>query len=874
MASVGLFTRQDAKSALKRPKKDETPWHTIAALGAKGAKGFNPKAKTPNLQPSGDCVGGFYALAWHPNETEDRDGEAGVGTCGRYLRKHIPKGIPVRHGHCIRTFPGQLEIQPHLAQCFRQDVEDDIQNARPWAVLALGSRVGEWAVRLGVMPSALRGRRFPVKFGTHTCWVYTLEDPEVISEALADTSKKFKNDAWDFVFRHDMKRILRDHAAKRKAVVLDEAVMEKNVQLHTKMDSWDAAAVCAALEDLADQDVGVDLETTWGRPYQKDGKILSMSVGNDAKTIAFALHHPQARWKKDDLAKIIASIKVFVAGRGRKIFHNMSFDLEWLAHAFGEELVMRSALRYKWECTQVQCFVLDERSGGQSLNFLTKLNFGVACKELSAVDRTKLAAFSIDKVLEYNAGDVKWDFNLWKTQNETLQAEGLFDAYRFRMACIPALVGAQLRGMPVDQKATKQVHAEYTAKLLELQKAIDDLPETATFRKRYGPFRASKTEHVELMIEKVLGKTIPVDPKTKKKKVDKVALKAVGGQFCAAILKHRAADKLYGTYIDPLLATSEKSVVWPDGKIHTSFNHTFTVTGRTSSDNPNMQNFPKRDAAGKKVRRLVVPSPGHLFIAVDYGQIEARMIAVASQDKVFLSALRDNYDVHLEWANIIYKMWPRTADKRYPDMSAEDRTKKFRNDIKNQMVFPAFFGAGEPSIARSLEMDIAVLSRAFQKFWKMFAGVKTWQEILKAGYEKNGWVATLNGQRRHGPMSPSEIINSPIQGTAAELKLDAMRRCAIRSYKERKYWLQPHLDVHDDLTFEVPEDRFKDGLYDIIETMTCCPFDWLNVPIQVEAAAGYNWCDLHEIVKTDNLKYQSVLKSLTLPTLAKLHEQH
>ena len=171
--------------------------------------------------------------------------------------------------------------------------------------------------------------------------------------------------------------------------------------------------------------------------------------------------------------------------------------------------------------------------------------------------------------------------------------------------------------------------------------------------------------------------------------------------------------------------------------------------------------------------------------------------------------------------------------------------KTFRTDVKNQWTFPLFFGAKDTSVASYLKIPINVVRPLVREFWKQFSGVHDWQVLQLEAYRELGYTESLTGRRRHGPMSVNQIYNSPVQGTAAEIVLDAM--CRLSETQDQR--LQPEINIHDDLTFlRVPEKDIDVIAEKIIGMMLQVPFEWAHiVPITVEMSLGKNWADMEEI---------------------------
>jgi DNA polymerase I-like protein with 3'-5' exonuclease and polymerase domains len=284
--------------------------------------------------------------------------------------------------------------------------------------------------------------------------------------------------------------------------------------------------------------------------------------------------------------------------------------------------------------------------------------------------------------------------------------------------------------------------------------------------------------------------------------------------------------------------------------------HSYCAQGlihHNSSDSPNLQNFPKRDDEAKEVRKAIAAAlgvkakgahkGGDTILSFDYGQIEARVIAMFTKDKLFCKALWERYDVHMEWAQRIAKSYPDRVggSKMLTDKKA---MKDFRTDIKNQWTFPLFFGAKLESAAGYLHIPVDKVRPHYNEFWRQFAGVKAWQEEQLKFYQKYGYVECLTGRRRYGPLTVNRVFNTPVQGTAAEIVMDAMCRLSESGDPE----LQPEINVHDDLTFlRVKKKRAEEVAEKILNVLLAVPFPWVNVPVTVELSHGPNWMELTEV---------------------------
>jgi len=594
--------------------------------------------------------------------------------------------------------------------------------------------------------------------------------------------------------------------------------------------------------------IGFDYETNGLRPYAQGAKILTVAVGTGTRAVAFPLYHPEAQWTKEELEEVIELLIDFIRNaKGVKAVHNLAFELEWTLFFFGADLARAG----RWEDTASQASILDERKGKHkpgcfSLEFLVQQYFGFNLKKLAGVDRKNLENTPVEAVLTYNGPDAKYHALLWEAQDVEIDNQGLREAYELALRSVSTVVLTQLKGLPVDQEEVARLQGKYKTVLEDTEAAILALPVIAEFKRLKGKEFSPFSNPDVLYVLRDILKRSEVRVKDKytqeyKYSADEGILEQIDHPLAKLLVKLRKFNKRKATYVDPLAEGSP--LLFPDGQLHAQFNTIFAETGRTSCENPNLQNFPKRDNDAKEVRKQIVAPPGCVALAFDYGQIEARVIAMFTKDKRFCKALRERYDVHFEWAERIAHVYPaRVGGKKM--LADKKAMKDFRTDIKNQWTFPLFFGARLESAAGYLDIPERVLRPLYEEFWEQFSGVKAWQEDQLDFYHENGYVECLTKRRRRGPLTTNQIFNSPVQGTAAAIVLDAMSRLSETGDEE----LQPEINIHDDFTYmRVPEKRVDDVAQKVITAMLSVPFSWVNVPITAEMSIGPDWLSMEEV---------------------------
>lgn len=283
--------------------------------------------------------------------------------------------------------------------------------------------------------------------------------------------------------------------------------------------------------------------------------------------------------------------------------------------------------------------------------------------------------------------------------------------------------------------------------------------------------------------------------------------------------------------------------------------HNFIANGicvSNSSSDPNLQQVPSK--TGKEIRRMIGVPKDHWMVCSDYGQIEARIIGVASQDEEFCKALWEDYDVHMEWAKRIAEEYPKVVGGQ-SKLNDKAAMKKFRAKVKNLWVFPAFYGASPNSISKGIGVPLDIVQDIFRDFWRTFRGVKRWQKWILSRYDKLGYVETLTGRRRHAPMTMNAVLNASIQGFASDICLDALCRLD-------KLGIQTVMIIHDDVTSYVHDDDLEKVVPIIAEEMCKVPYPFINVPIAVEMTFGKNWFDQEEIGTFKSTEFHHVPSEL------------
>ena len=297
------------------------------------------------------------------------------------------------------------------------------------------------------------------------------------------------------------------------------------------------------------------------------------------------------------------------------------------------------------------------------------------------------------------------------------------------------------------------------------------------------------------------------------------------------LLEYREAFKLHSTYIEPLLELGKKT---EDNKIHTSFLQTGTATGRLSSKNPNLQNIPVRSESGRAIREAFIASEGYKLVGIDYSQIELRLLAHFSGDPTLVNAFNSDEDVHYQTAMTIF---------------GKEEAKEKRN-IAKTINFGLIYGMGARKLGETLNIPTKEAKSYIDSYFENFSTVKEYMKSIEEKAMEDDKVSTLIGRYRPfdfgsatGMMKATylrEAVNTVFQGSAADLIKLSMNKI-YEKYKNNDN-IKILLQIHDELIFEIKEEKIDEIIGDLKETMET--IYTLEVPLRVSVAIGNNWGEL------------------------------
>ena len=413
-----------------------------------------------------------------------------------------------------------------------------------------------------------------------------------------------------------------------------------------------------------------------------------------------------------------------------------------------------------------------------------------------------------------------------------LHETGLWDIFQdMEMPLMCVLARMEKTGVRIDEPGLAETSRHFTQEMTQLEEEIYQLA-----GQRFNI--ASPRQVGEILFD-----VLKLDSKAKKTKTGQYVtseevLEGLRNKhdIVGKILEHRGLKKLLGTYIDAL----PKLVNASTGHIHTTFNQTVTTTGRLSSSNPNLQNIPVRDAMGKEVRKAFIPDEGQLFFSADYSQIELRIMAHLSKDENLVQAFLCGEDIHAATAAKIF----------HKDISEVTSDERRRAKTAN---FGIIYGISAFGLAERLGCSRSEAKQLIDGYFQTYPGVKEYMERSIAMAREKGYTETIFHRRCPLPdinshnavvrgYAERNAINSPIQGSAADIMKMAMIRVDKRM-REEGLQSRMILQVHDELNFSVlPEER--DQLQRlVIEEMQSAAS--LSVPLIADAGWGTNWLEAH-----------------------------
>jgi DNA polymerase-1 len=437
----------------------------------------------------------------------------------------------------------------------------------------------------------------------------------------------------------------------------------------------------------------------------------------------------------------------------------------------------------------------------------------------------------VDKAAEYSCEDSDQTLDvhlaLWPKLENDRKLRFIYD---LEMQCSEVLYRIERNGVLIDAQALSRQSNELGNRIMQLEREAHELAGQ--------PFNLGSPKQIgEIFFGKlglpVVKKTASGAPSTDEEVLEKLA---EDYPLPAKILEHRGLSKLKGTYTDKLPLMQHPRT----GRVHTHYAQAVAVTGRLSSNDPNLQNIPIRTAEGRRIREAFVAPPGYRVASADYSQIELRIMAHISEDEALLRAFREDIDVHRATASEVFAV-------------AVDQVSNEQRRYAKVINFGLIYGMSSFGLARNLGIETAAAKSYIDRYFQRYPGVKQYMDETRLSAKSKGFVETVFGRRLYlpeinspnGPRRGSaerQAINAPMQGTAADLiKLAMVKVQEVLDREQRATKMV--MQVHDELVFEVPEGEVEWLKVEIPRIMAGVAE--LQVPLLAEIGVGANWEEAH-----------------------------
>ena len=573
----------------------------------------------------------------------------------------------------------------------------------------------------------------------------------------------------------------------------------------------------------------IDTETTSLDAMRAEIVGISLSVTpGEAAYIPLAHNGPGAP-EQLSLADVLAKLKPWLENPAR---HKLGQNIKYDRHVFANHGIEVQGYAHD---TMLESYVLEVHKphGLTSLAERHVGRRGVTYEDLcgKGAHQIPFAQVDVDKAAHYSCEDSDQCLDVHLALWPQIEVHaGLKYVYELEIATSESLYRIERNGVLIDAPTLAAQSQALGERIVQL--------ETEAYDIAGQPFNlASPKQLGEIFFDK-LGLPVVKKTATGARSTDEEVLEKLAEDYPlpARILEHRSLAKLKGTYTDKLAQLALPRT----GRVHTHYAQAVAVTGRLSSNEPNLQNIPVRTAEGRKVREAFVAPAGCVIASADYSQIELRIMAHLSDDAALLKAFHEGLDVHKATAAEVFGATPDTV-------SSEQR--RYAKTIN----FGLIYGMSAFGLAKALGIDNTAAKNYITRYFERFAGVKHYMDATREQAKALGYVETVFGRRLmlpeiNSPNGPRRAgaeraaINAPMQGTAADLiklSMVAVQKALDEQGKATKVIMQ----VHDELVFEVPESEIEWVRTEVPRIMAGVAD--LKVPLLAEVGFGPNWEQAH-----------------------------
>jgi DNA polymerase-1 len=575
--------------------------------------------------------------------------------------------------------------------------------------------------------------------------------------------------------------------------------------------------------------VALDTETTSLDEMRAEIVGLSFSVQPGEAAYVPLMHDYPGAPDQLPRAEVLARLKPWLEDASRpKLGQHVKYD----RHVFANHGIEVQGYAHD---TMLQSYVLEVHKphGLASLAERHLGRGGISYEDLCGKGAGQISFSQVDiaRAAEYSCEDSDQTLDVHRTLWPRLQADDkLRFIYQLEIASSEALYRIERNGVLIDAPMLAVQSHELGQRILQLESEAHALAGQ--------PFNLGSPKQIGEIFFTQLGLPVVKKTATGAPSTDEEVLEKLAEDYPlpAKILEHRGLSKLKGTYTDKLAQLAHPRT----GRVHTHYAQAVAVTGRLSSNDPNLQNIPVRTAEGRRVREAFVAPPGSLIASADYSQIELRIMAHLSGDAALVLAFHDGMDVHRATAAEVF------------GVSTDQVTSEQRRYAK-VINFGLIYGMSAYGLARSLGIDNTAAKNYIERYFERYPGVKRYMDETRQQAKAQGYVETVFGRRLYLPEinSPNgprrsgaerAAINAPMQGTAADLiKLSMVKVQQVLDTEQRA--TKMIMQVHDELVFEVPEAEVDWLRHEVPRLMAGVA--QLRVPLLAEIGVGLNWEKAH-----------------------------
>lgn len=629
----------------------------------------------------------------------------------------------------------------------------------------------------------------------------------------------------EFEFRNLLAELESDPAGEAVPAAPALETDYQTVTGQAELDEWIARLKAAPY-------FAFDTETT-SLSY-RDARVVGVSFAVEAGQAAYVPFGHDYLDAPEQLseAQVLGALKPLLEDESRiKLGQNLKYDINVLKN---HGIALKGALLD----TMLESYVLNSVQTRHDMDSMAAffLNHSTTSFESIAGKGAKQLTFNqipLEQAGPYAAEDADITLRLHHHLTEKLAAEPVLESVfnDIEMPLVPILAQMEYTGVRIDSQLLAIQSEEIAKRLKELEREAFELAGE--------PFNLSSTKQLgEILFTKLALPVIKKTPKGAPSTAEEVLQElALDYPLPKLLMEYRGLSKLKSTYTDKLpLMVNEHS-----GRIHTSYHQANTATGRLSSSDPNLQNIPIRTHEGRRIRQAFVAEPGYKLVAADYSQIELRIMAHLSQDKGLLDAFAHGKDIHKATAAEVFGV-------AVEQVSAEQRRRA------KAINFGLIYGMSAFGLARQLGIGRNEAQDYMNIYFERYPGVLRYMETTREQASEQGYVSTLFGRRLYLPEIKSKngarrkgaeraAINAPMQGTAADIIKQAMIRVNDWLGELPEGEVRMLMQVHDELVFEIREDRVDAHRETICALMQQAAS--LDVPLLVEAGVGDNWDQAH-----------------------------